>query len=104
MHRYKSDTVSVILNDYLRDYITKLEATKDNLEAVGISASASKSEKIKAIKEIEKIKKMIIELVDYEKDIMYPLATQKIEIDLDDGVKHNYPLFGKALKKVAGLS
>ncbi len=104
MHRYKSDTVSVILNDYLRDYITKLEATKDNLEAVGISASASKSEKIKAIKEIEKIKKMIIELVDYEKDIMYPLATQKIEIDLDDGVKHNYPLFGKALKKVTGLS
>ena len=29
---------------------------------------------------------------------------QKIEIDLDDGVKHNYPLFGKALKKVVGLS
>jgi hypothetical protein len=104
MHRYKSDTVSVILNDYLRDYITKLEATKDNLEAISISTNASKSEKTKALKEIEKIKKMIIELIDYEKDIMYPLATQKIEIDLDDGVKHNYPLFGKALKKVAGLS
>ncbi len=104
MHRYKSDTVSVILNDYLRDYITKLEATKENLEAVGIKADANKSEKVKALKEIEKIKKMIIELVDYEKDIMYPLATQKIEIDLDDGVKHNYPLFGKALKKVTGLS
>jgi len=104
MHRYKSDTVSVILNDYLRDYITKLEATKENLEAVGIKADANKSEKVKALKEIEKIKKMITELVDYEKDIMYPLATQKIEIDLDDGVKHNYPLFGKALKKVTGLS
>ena len=104
MHRYKSDTVSVILNDYLRNYITKLEATKENLEAIGIKADANKSEKVKALKEIEKIKKMIIELVDYEKDIMYPLATQKIEIDLDDGVKHNYPLFGKALKKVTGLS
>jgi type II restriction/modification system DNA methylase subunit YeeA len=104
MHRYKSDTVSVILNDYLREYIIKLEATKENMEAVGISANASKSEKTKALKEIEKIKKMIIELTDYEKDIMYPLATQKIEIDLDDGVKHNYPLFGKALKKEPGLS
>ena len=31
-------------------------------------------------------------------------ATQKIEIDLDDGVKVNYPKFGKALKKVAGLN
>ncbi len=104
MHRYKSDTVSVVLNDYLRNFITKLEATKENLEAVGISASATKNEKTKAIKEIEKIKKMLIELNDYEKEILYPLATQKIEIDLDDGVKHNYPLFGKALKKVAGLS
>ena len=41
---------------------------------------------------------------DYERDILFPLAQQQIEIDLDDGVKHNYPLFGKALKKVAGLS
>jgi hypothetical protein len=32
------------------------------------------------------------------------LKVQKIEIDLDDGVKVNYPKFGKALKKVPGLS
>ena len=56
LHRYKSDTVSVILNDYLRNFITKLEATKDNLEAVGISIDASKSEKTKALKQIENIK------------------------------------------------
>lgn len=103
MHRYKSDTVSVILNDYLRDYISKLEATKENLEAIGIKADAPKSEKVKALKEIEKIKKMIVECEDYEKDILYPLATQKIEIDLDDGVKVNYAKFGKALKKIVGL-
>lgn len=104
MHRYKSDTVSVILNDYLRDYISKLEATKENLEAIGIKADAPKSEKVKALKEIEKIKKMIVECEDYEKDILYPLATQKIEIDLDDGVKVNYAKFGKALKTIVGLS
>jgi len=104
MHRYKSDTVSVILNDYLRDYITKIEATKDNLEATSISSNATTAEKNKALRDIEKLKKTIVELVDYERDILYPLATEKIEIDLDDGVKHNYPLFGKALKKVTGLS
>jgi hypothetical protein len=49
----------------------------------------------------EKLKKIIAELDDYERDTLYPLATQKIEIDLDDG---NYPKFGKALKKVPGLS
>lgn len=104
MHRYKSDTVSVILNDYLRNYITKLEATKENLEAIGIKVDAPKSEKVKALKDIENIKKMIIECVEYEKEILYPLATQKMEIDLDDGVKVNYPKFGKALKKIVGLS
>jgi hypothetical protein len=36
--------------------------------------------------------------------VLYPLAGQNIEIDLDDGVKHNYPLFGNALKNVTGLS
>lgn len=103
MHRYKSDTVSVILNDYLREFITKLEATKENLEAVSIKSDATGSEKTKALKEIENIKKMIKELKEYEKDILYPLATEKIEIDLDDGVKVNYPKFGNALKKIVGL-
>ena len=36
--------------------------------------------------------------------MLYPLATQKIEIDLDNGAKHNYPMFGKALKKVTSPS
>lgn len=103
MHRYKGDTVSIILNDYLREFITKLEATKENLEAVSIKSDATGSEKTKALKEIENIKKMIKELKEYEKDILYPLATEKIEIDLDDGVKVNYPKFGSALKKIVGL-
>ena len=103
MHRYKSDTMSVVLNDYLREFITKLEATRENLEAVSIKSDASGSEKTKALKEIENIKKMIKELREYEKDVLYPLATEKIEIDLDDGVKVNYPKFGTALKKIVGL-
>ncbi|WP_261863086.1 BREX-1 system adenine-specific DNA-methyltransferase PglX [Psychrobacter sp. JCM 18900] len=47
---------------------------------------------------------MITEMEDYEREVLYPLATKQIEIDLDDGVKVNYPKFGKALKKVTGLS
>ena len=34
---------------------------------------------------------------------MFPLAQAKIEIDLDDGVKANYPKFGAALKAIKGL-
>lgn len=104
MHRYRPDTASIVLNDYLREFRTKLTARKDNLENISISASASQREKTKALKEIEKTKKVLDETDDYERDILYPLATKQIEIDLDDGVKVNYHKFGKALKKVAGLS
>ncbi|WP_018404437.1 BREX-1 system adenine-specific DNA-methyltransferase PglX [Marinobacter gelidimuriae] len=104
MHRYRPDTVSVVLNDYLREFRTKLMSRRDHLEAVSISASASSGEKTKAIKDIEKISKIIVELGDYERDVLYPLATRQVEIDLDDGVKVNYPKFGDALKKITGLS
>jgi uncharacterized protein (DUF885 family) len=104
MHRYQPDTVSVILNDYLREFRTKLEANRDNLEQISISTSASRHEKTNALKQIEKLRKIIEELNDYEREILYPLASQKIEIDLDDGVKINYNKLGKAVKKVAGLS
>ena len=104
MHRYRSDTVSIVLNDYLREFRTKLTARKENLEQTTISASASQKEKTQALKAIEKINKVLDEINEYEHDVLYPLAGQKIEIDLDDGVKHNYPLFGKALKKITGLS
>ncbi|QBG37248.1 BREX-1 system adenine-specific DNA-methyltransferase PglX [Litorilituus sediminis] len=104
MHRYQPDTVSIVLNDYLREFRTKLEARKESYEQVEISASASQKDKTNAIKAISKINKVLEEINDYEHDVLYPLAGEKIEIDLDDGVKHNYPLFGKALKKITGLS
>ena len=102
MHRYRSDTVSVVLN-YLREFRIKLTTEKNHLEAVSISASASPGEKTKALKEIESLRKMIEELDSYEREILYPLATEQLEIDLDDGVKVNYQKFGPALKKIPGL-
>ncbi len=104
MHRYQPDTVSIVLNDYLREFRTKLNAYKDQLSAINISASQSQSEKTKAQKKLDITNKMITEMEEYERDVLYPLATKQIEIDLDDGVKVNYPKFGTALKKVTGLS
>ena len=104
MHRYQPHTVGTVL-EYLRDFKDeKLQARKNHLEAVSISSSASQGEKTKALKEIEKINKVLAELDDYERDVLYPLATEQVEIDLDDGVKANYPKFGSALKKITGLS
>jgi hypothetical protein len=46
---------------------------------------------------------VLLELEEYEHDVLYPLASQQISIDLDDGVKVNYPKLGDALKKIPGL-
>jgi len=103
MHRYRPDTVSVVLNAYLREFRNKLLVRKTHLEAVSISASASPGEKTKALKEIESLRKIIEELERYEREVLYPLATEQLAINLDDGVKVNYQKFGPALKKIPGL-
>lgn len=102
LHRYRPDTVSVVLS-YLRDFRKKLASRLDYLQQVAINPSASQSEKTKASKEADTIKKQLIELDDYERDTLYPLATEQVELDLDDGVKVNYLKLGKALKKIPGL-
>lgn len=103
MHRYRPDTLSILLNNYLRDFVSKLEAKKESLVQIQISANSSDAEKNKAVKEIEKLKTMIDELNTWEKDVIFPLAGERLEIDLDDGVKVNYLKFGKALKEIKGL-
>jgi len=103
MHRYRPDTASVVLNDYLREFRTKLIARREHLDAVSISAGASQGEKTRALKEIESLRKVLDELDAYERENLYPLATRQLAIDLDDGVKVNYLKFGAALKKIPGL-
>ncbi|WP_296992350.1 BREX-1 system adenine-specific DNA-methyltransferase PglX [Thalassospira sp. UBA1131] len=103
MHRYRADTVSVVLNDYLREFISKLEAERERLEKLSDDPDASQGQRTKALKELAVIAKQLDELIEWEREVVFPLAQAKIEIDLDDGVKANYPKFGAALKKIAGL-
>lgn len=103
MHRYRPETVSVLLNDYLREFIRKLEGERARLEKLEDDPSASQSAKTKAMKDASAIAKQIAELMEWERDVIFPLAQKKREIDLDDGVKRNYPLFGAALKPIKGL-
>ncbi|WP_454084192.1 BREX-1 system adenine-specific DNA-methyltransferase PglX [Georgenia sp. Marseille-Q6866] len=91
MHRYTPSTVSTVLNEYLREFQAKLKASLEH------------AERSNNAKEADRLRKVLLELDDYEHNVLYPLAAQNIEIDLDDGVKANYPKFGAALKKIPGL-
>jgi len=104
MHRYRPDTVSIVLNEYAREFRAKLEAHKRHLEHVGRSAETTQRDKTKAVKEMARIDKILKELREYEDEVLYPLATEQVKIDLDDGVLVNYNKFGKALAHVRGLS
>lgn len=90
MHRYTSSTVSTVLT-YLREYVTKLESALQQAERAGNA------------KEADRLRKILVELNEYEHDTLFPKASENVAIDLDDGVKANYPKFGAALRKIAGL-
>ena len=44
------------------------------------------------------------ELETWEREVVYPLASERIAIDLDDGVLVNYNKFGRAVQEVRGLN
>jgi hypothetical protein len=46
---------------------------------------------------------MLKELHAWERDVLLPLAQQRIELDLDDGVKVNYLKFKGAVVPIPGL-
>ncbi|WP_130873234.1 BREX-1 system adenine-specific DNA-methyltransferase PglX [[Pseudopropionibacterium] massiliense] len=102
MHRYTPSTVSTVLNEYLREFESKLEANLQHQERVAAGDGTSR-EKAAALKEAERLRNILVELSEYEHDVLYPLASKQVAIDLDDGVKANYPKFYPALRKIKGL-
>lgn len=102
MHRYTPDTLNRILNGYLVEYRAKLNNQIEQLDHLIVTGSSV--EQTRAAKEKDRVKLVLIELQEYERSILYPLATERIAIDLDDGVLVNYNKFGKAIKEVSGLN
>lgn len=89
LHRYTPSTVGAVLT-YLREYITKIDSAREQAERAGNA------------KEADRLRTVLLELRDYERTV-YELASEQIAIDLDDGVRVNYPKFYPALKKIPGL-
>ncbi|KOT97328.1 restriction endonuclease [Streptomyces sp. NRRL F-4711] len=102
MHRYTTSTVSTVLNEYLREFRAKLDANRQHHERLAAGADTPRAKAV-AQKEVDRLRKVLLELDEYEHDVLYPLATQQVQIDLDDGVKVNYRKLGAALKKIPGL-
>ena len=102
MHRYTPSTVSTVLNEYLREFRAKL--TSSLQQQVRLSAGGgTPRQQAAGQKEADRLRTVLLEIEEYEHDVLYPLASRQLAIDLDDGVKANYPKFGAALKRIPGL-
>lgn len=91
MHRYDADTVGRVRTDYLHRAQKYVETAMQSAQYT-IDNATSASEKSKATKAVTKYTKQLAEMKIYDEAIAH-IANQRIEIDLDDGVKVNYAKF-----------
>jgi len=104
LHRYTRDTPNRVLNRYLREYLSKMRYRLEHLEHLLASESTAPREKTKARKETDELRKRLRECEEWEREVLLPLAQERLELDLDDGVKVNYLKLGQALAPIPGLA
>ena len=91
IHRYTPDTVGLIRSVYLHNAQEAIQNSLKNAEYV-IATTASAVDRAANTKKRDKYIKQLNELRPYYQAISH-VALQRIEMDLDDGVKKNYQLF-----------
>ena len=91
MHRYEPGLVARVRTDYLHKTQKAIEQSLAQCENI-IANSSNKSEVSKATKDKSKYIKQLDEIKVYDEALAH-IANQRIEIDLDDGVKVNHAKF-----------
>ena len=98
LHRYDRDTLARMRTNYVYKqqelYKTRIETTQNRIDT-----AASQTDKNKFKRELKKLHEQFDEIHVYEEKIHH-YADLRQEIDLDDGVKHNYALFADILAKI----
>ncbi|WP_314537677.1 BREX-1 system adenine-specific DNA-methyltransferase PglX [uncultured Selenomonas sp.] len=98
MHRYDPDTLARIRTDYVHEQQSRYRTAISNLEDARDHA-ATAADRVSAGKKLASVIDREKELLAYEEKIHH-LADQRLTIDLDDGVKHNYAIFQDVLAKI----
>lgn len=102
MHRMESDTLSKLHADYVVPYIDKIEQQHIEAEDLSLRDDISQVARNKARKSAEEYADQIRELKDFEQ-VLVQMASQRLSIDLDDGVRVNYPKFYPLVEPIKGL-
>jgi len=102
LHRYNAGTLSRMRTEYVVKLQGKINARIEQLES-DIPAAASTSQRKKLEKERDTLIKQREELQVFDEKLRH-YADQRIELDLDDGVKVNYGKFGDLLAEVKSIT
>ena len=98
MHRYDPNTLARIRTDYVHEQQSRYRTAISNLEDARDHA-ATAADRVSAGKKLASVIDREKELLAYEEKIHH-IADQRLTIDLDDGVKHNYAIFQDVLAKI----
>jgi hypothetical protein len=104
LHRYSRDTLNVVLNRYLREYLGKLRSRIAQLAQQLAADTLPTRDRTAARKEHDRLVKVLHECEEWERQVLLPLAQQRVELDLDDGVKVNYQKLAPVLAPIPGLT
>lgn len=92
MHRYDNQTLARVRTDYMHKLQTMYEAALVQCKQIAENPATAAREKAIVIKRISKITKQLEETKLYDQALGH-IASQYIDIDLDDGVNVNYEKF-----------
>lgn len=102
MHRIESDTLSKLHADYVAPYIDKIEQQKQEAEDQAVRDDLSQAQRNKAAKQAAEYAAALREVREFA-TILVQMSTQRLTIDLDDGVRVNYPKYYPLVEPIKGL-
>lgn len=102
MHRMEADTLSKLHADYVHPYINKVEQQLREAEDETLRSDLSQAQRNKALKLVNELKEKVREVKDFEQELV-EMASHRLTIDLDDGVKANYPKYYPLVEPIKGL-
>ena len=102
MHRLESDTLSKLHADYVVPYIDKIEQQYNEAQDMMMRDDLSQAQRNKARKTADEFMDKIKEVKEFEQQLVQ-MASQRLSIDLDDGVRVNYPKFYPLVEPIKGL-
>lgn len=102
MHRMEADTLSKLHADYVHPYINKAEQQLREAEEETLRDDLTQAQRNRALKLVNELKEKVKEVKEFEQELV-EMASHRLTIDLDDGVKANYPKFYPLVEPIKGL-